>query len=507
LKRLAFYVLTVIAFTQCSEDEIRFTSLDSASVHIISPRDKQVLTPGDTARFEGIIFADTSLNTGGLRVVWESSLDGVIFEGRVNSDFRTTFATSSLSKNIHKINLKVYNEIESVLEDSIMVYNLIKLDTINPTDHSLTLTWNKVLDSDVSGYKLFRARRNSELEMADPIYTTLNANDTTYVDKNAQIGSENYYRVMVVFDDMTTVPSHILSVRPGIFNDLGFPLLKILADKERNLIYGLVAPQDLDDNLSGGYGIAVLNAENLQVVNRIFTTERFVDISLSPSNDHLYAATRFKIYEIELPSFNSELKINGSNAIHRIHAGINNRLYYQDYPGRYCSCNSRFRIVDLKNSTVLNYLGPESYHWGEFTIDPETNTLYHGNRLSEPTIVKFSTMNDVFTNFTEARGWGFLTTQILYRDGKVFWHNIIFDSNLERLGDFENNGQRATIMDVSPDGKLAFGWGGIFNVHDQVHLQDVAIPTYGAQFIKNRRLIVFSLDYYGLKSTIYRYSF
>lgn len=505
IRSLAF-IQFVVLLTFCTEDEI-ITSLDLVDVSITSPADKQIFTPGENVKFAGVLYGDKLDATDGLRAVWESSVDGVLFEGEVNSDSKSIFETNHLSRNIHTIRLKIYNEVESVIKDSILVYNLIKLETLNRTDHSVTLAWSKVLGNHVSRYKLFRSGNLNDLEEADPIYTTVSANDTTYIDTTAQMGRVNYYQVRVVFDDQISAPSNILPLTPGIYNKLNFPLLKILTDKERKLIYGLVAPEDLDDNLVEGYGIAVMNSEYLQVSRRILTTERFVDISLAPGNDYLYAASRYKIYKIDLATFQNVSSMSVIDPIHTIEVGKNDRLYYQVYPGRYCSCSSRFRIVDLANNTVLNYLGPENYHWGQFVIDPETNTLYHGNELSSPTIVKFSTTNDVFSDYKSASGWSFLTRQIIYRNDKVFWHHILYDSELSRLGSFENNGQEAALMDVSPDGSLAFGWGGLFKVDDQSHIKDIPVPTSGAQFITNQRLIIFETDYDGLKSTIYRYSF
>src|SRR5690606_5867812 len=114
------------------------------------PANKQILVPGENAKFEGVLYGYKLGATDGLRADWESSVDGVLFEGEVNSEFKSTFETNYLSRNIHTIRLKIYNEVESFIQDSILVYNLIKLETLNKTDHSVSLAWSKVLGNHVS---------------------------------------------------------------------------------------------------------------------------------------------------------------------------------------------------------------------------------------------------------------------------------------------------------------------------------------------------------------------
>ncbi|MCB0497801.1 MAG: hypothetical protein KDC79_16790 [Cyclobacteriaceae bacterium] len=507
---IALFLLSFFACDNHNPSPL-FTSLDSLYVHINTPKNGTILIPGDTAKFEATVYGDTLLPTKGLRAVWKSSIDGILYEGEINSDFKTLFETDGLSKNIHIVTLNIYNEIDSIISDDVLVYNIIKLDTFNRTDNSLSFKWSKVNLDSASGYNLYRSRDNYTITEDDLLFTTMNVNDTVYKDTTAIMGYEYHYQVRVLFNEDLRIPSNILFVRPGIYNDLDFPLLKIQVDRERDLIYGVVAPKDLNDELDE-YGIAIIDGENLQILHRILNSERLVDIDISPDNKYLFAATRNRIFKIDLNNLNEVSSMTVNNPINGIEVGKNNRLYYHIFPGQYCSCDSEFRIVDTENNKVLPFITEigaayADYYKGEFTIDPETNTVYHGNDLSSPTLVKFSTNNDIFSDQIRKGGWSNTSKYIFYNNGKVFWDYALYDSNLERIGTFTKNGNEVTILDASPDGTLALGWGGLFKIIDQSHYKNVPVPTERAKFINNHRLIIYSNNYSKPQSVIYRYSF
>ncbi|HET8861424.1 hypothetical protein [Marivirga sp.] len=510
------FVILITLFSSCNpeepEPEPSFTSLDSLRIQISSPQDGSIMMPGESVKFIGYLFGEPEKEESSLRAEWTSSVDGLLKESAINPNDYVSFELDNLSRNIHEISFKVFNEIDSVVEEKVTIFNLSKLDTLNRTDKSITFSWDKVSINSFAGYEFYRSRNTYSLDFDDPIYTTTNPNDTVFVDSTARVGREYYYQVRILLDDRDHVPTNIISAEPGFFNYLDFPLLKIEVDQERQVVYGLVAPKDLDDNLEDGYGITLIDGDNLEVQQRILTSERFVDFTISADNQFLYAATRNTIHKIALDGFNEVSTISVYEPIDKIEVGSNNRLYYKIYPGRYCSCSSEFRIVDLENEYVLAYnteIAPaySSYFWGEFTIDAETNTIYHVEHLSSATIYKFSTANDTFSNQVRKIGTGILTNFIFFRNGKLFWHHIIMNSELEWIGVFQNEGREAVIMDVSPDGQLAFGYEGFFNVDDQSFIKEIPIPRDDAKFIENRKLIIVSSDYDGLRSTLYRYSF
>jgi len=516
IKGITIYVLLTAFFFSCNteepEPEPSFTSLDSLRVQISSPKEGAILIPGDSVKFIGYLFGDPEKEESSLRAEWTSSIDGLLYESAIEPNDFVSFEIDSLSNNIHEISFKVYNEIDSVLEERVTIFNLSKLDTISRTDKALTFAWDKVNISNFAGYEFYRSRSTYSLDFDEPIYTTTNLNDTIFVDSTARVGRKYYYQVRILLKDQEHVPTNIISAEPGFFNYLDFPLLKMEVDQERQAIYGLVAPKDLDDELDDGHGIVLIDGDNLEVMDRILPSERFVDFAISLDNQFLYAATRNAIHKIALDGFNEVSTISVYEPIYKIGIGSNNRLYYKIYPGRYCSCDSEFRIVDLENNYVLSYnteIAPaySDYHWGRFTIDTETNTIYHVEHLSSGTIYKFSTTNDTFSNLERNIGTSIMARFVFYRNNRLFLHHIMMNSDLEWIGTFQNDGDEAVIMDVSPDGTLAFGYGGLFNVDDQSFIKEIPVPREDAKFIQNQKLIIVSSDYDGLRSTLYRYSF
>jgi hypothetical protein len=508
---LLLIILVLTTLYSCSEEEpIPSTTIDSFYVSILSPNDKESIST--TQRFSGTIYSDSLPESyRNLKVIWRSDRDGILFEHNLDSTQQSNFETKNLSNNIHIISLELQNEIGSIIKDEITIYNVINLKLLEENETFSTISWNTVDNQSFQSFELYRSSNRNNLYEDQPIYSSSNKLDTLYTDSSALINQRYYYQVSVKFDDGEIISSNILQVRHGQFIDVSFPILKMSSDYSRSMMYGIVAPKNLSQELDDGYGLIALDIKNLEIKYRILKNERFVDIAISPDGDYLYAATTNRIYKIYLVDFSILSSFSGTKSIRGIEIGSNNRLYYHIDAGRYCSCSSEFRIIDLENETELPYLSEspayQNYYRGEFTINPTNNDIYHGNTLSSPTITRFSTVNDIFSNRLSKGGWGFLTSQIYYRNEHVFWHHLLLDSDLNILGSFKKNGNEITIIDVSELGNLALGNGSIYTTVNQSIIKNIPAYFELGKFISDEQLILVKKNVDDTQATIIKYPF
>jgi hypothetical protein len=506
-------LLHFLLLSSCLNDDQDFTSLDQFLVKIVSPYPNETLVPGSSVLFKGVLYGDTTINVSKLKVVWSSNIDGVIYEGSVGKNFQTEFYIHTLSKNIHRITLRIYNEIDSILMDEITVFNQIKLEASEIIDNAVTLLWSLLADPNFYSYELYRSEKGDNIRTTPPIFIGYDRKDTVFKDSQAIIGTDSFYRVYATYNNKVPIGSNLLSVRAGTLADLDFPILKILPDPKRELLYGIVSPDDIDQQLESGYGMVILDLKDLTVKKRLLTNWRFNDMDINDNYLYLSTLGSSTIHKVNLNTQSAGSSFNVNNSVRGIKIGSGNRLYYHIAPPRYSSMGTEFRIVDLETEKELPYITSISdaysnYNRGKFTIDPVNNNIYHGNLLSEPTIVRFSTTNDKFSSAMWKWGWGFLTHHILYKKGKVFWHHFLLDSNLELLGFFETEGKYHTILDVSPNGDFAISDEGIFATSNRMMLKKIPAFYTKATFI-NEHLVVLvkNINYPEPKTTLMRYSF
>ncbi|WP_299114915.1 hypothetical protein [uncultured Winogradskyella sp.] len=492
------------------------TSLDGVTVEIIDPNNYENTTPNNNLTFRGVVSTETPSDLTGLRANWVSDKDGLIYEQNINETGETSFSISTLSKNIHNIKLNVINEVDSTISDSIEIYNAIKLFPIEKTNNSSTLTWCSVQDISFQSFELYRSRFKSGILQDDPIYTTTNIQDTTFLDTTAILGEKHFYKVILKRTIQTPdrFESNIDSVYTGNFFKTNYPILKVIADPNRSYAYGIVNTSSIYDDNETGYGLIFINLNELSVENRILQNTRFSDLDIGPSGNYLYLASRSSnIHKINLNTQTLESTISLSRSAHKIEVGNNGKLYYHITPPT--SGSTEFRIYNLNNNTSIPYNTniPDAYssfRHGDFEID-ENNILYHGaSNSSGSELSKIGTTNDNFSLINQWNSGNYQSARIVLNNNKLYWNHYLLDLELNILGTFQNINGNTDIQDVSSNGETALGWCNLFKSSDQSIIKEVPAYYDSGIFIQDHRILLYNTDnplYQQYESIIYLYDF
>ncbi|MGE9312807.1 hypothetical protein ACLOAU_14250 [Niabella sp. CJ426] len=515
LSKLLIVVFAVHLFS-CNKTkdtilEKKYTSLDSLSVDIIKPSNLENTNPDSSLIFEAQLTGKYVTDYNGLKTVWRSDKDGVLAEGKIASE--RIFGKFRLSKNIHEITLSIYNELDSVIEAKIKIYNLINLYNIEKSANSNVLRWTSCNDLNFESFKVYRSETETFYD-SELLYTTLSRSDTTFADTSIFLGRKYYYKVSVNLGgkESITLDSETRSIVAGIFITVDYPIAKIIVDKRRKYAYGLVRPKTLYDQNNNGYGIAFINLEKRTIERK--TNVYFFDFDIDPSGDFLYACTGTNtIYKINLNTQATADIFNINSWVHKIEIGNNNRMYFHLTPPT--SGGTRFGIYDLVNKKELTFLSTStdfynSYYSGDFELSDD-NIIYHSESgITNAKVTKLGTTNDIFSILKQTVGTGY-SSSIYYVNQRLFCGPSVFDRDLNLLGKFINDKNEVTIEAVSPDGSRAFGWGRIYNT--TTFLPTRIVPAYydiGA-FSDNNTLILSKSEnpfsYKDFTTNIYFYSF
>jgi hypothetical protein len=519
--KLLFSIFIVLLYSCEKNDEetekIQITSFDGVEVQIQNPLNFANTFPGETLNFKGIVTTnDSSVVYTNLRANWISDKDGLIFQGTVNQKGETFFSTLTLSKNIHEIKLNIVNEVDSIISDSIKIYNAIKLLKIQKTNNSSTIKWCSVKDSNFESFELYRSRFKSNIFQDSPIYVTNNIQDTTFVDTTAILGEKHFYKVILNRTSQTPdkFESNIDSIQTGKFIKTNYPILKVIPDKKGNYAYGIVNTESIYNDNKTGYGLIFIDLINLSVNKRILEYIRFSDLDLGPSGNYLYLSARGNvIYKINLSTKDVETTSLLSGRAHKIEVGNNGKLYYHITPPT--SGSTEFRIYDLDNGTDVPYNTtiPDAYSsfsHGDFEID-ENNIIYHGeSNSSRSTLSKIGTTNDSFSLIDQWNSGNYQSAKIVLNNNKLYWNHYLLDLDLNLLGTFQNNYGNTDIQDVSPNGNNVLGRRNLFKSSDQSIIKE--IPTYfeSGIFVNDSRILIYKSDnpmHEQYESTIYLYDF
>ena len=519
-KSILLLILFMISLScQTNDDETQqtqITSLDEVEVQIQTPSNFENVFPGEELNFKGIVNTDNSSELTGLKAKWISDKDGLLFEENINTSGETLFSTSTLSKNIHQIKLNIINEVDSIISDSIEIYNAIKLLPIEKTNNASTIKWCSMEDSDFESFKLYRSRFKSNILQNEPIFVTNNIQDTTFVDTTAILGEKHFYKV--ILNRTSQMPdkfeSNIDSVQTGQFIKTDYPILKVIPDMERNYAYGIVNTESIYDDNETGYGLIFINLNEFSIENRILQNIRFSDLDIEPSGNYLYLSSRSNtIHKVNLNTKALESTFTLSSGAHKIEVGNNGKLYYHITPPT--SGSTEFRIYDLDNNANIPYNTniPDAYssfRHGDFEID-ENNILYHGeSNSSGSNLSKIGTNSDSFSLIDQWNSNNYQSARIVFNNNKLYWNHYMLDLDLNVIGIFQNSNGNTDIQDVSPNGNKVLGWRNLFNSSNQSIIKEIpAYPDSGI-FINDNRILIYKNEnplYQEYESTIYLYDF
>lgn len=497
MMRFFIFLLFIILFFSCSEnDQETISDINSLSVKIITPTNAQTITPNNQLEFRGQITAISSLNFSRLKAVWSSDASGILNEGSINKDGETKFTLSGLSKNIHTIRLNIYNEIDDVVYDEIVIYNSIWLYPISDKKNTSSISWSKAEDSNFNGYDLYRSFNKNKIKNREEelIYSTNNLSDTIYIDDKALLGNNYYYRVYLKRKTISPVyvGSNIDSITLGDFKKLDFPISKIIRDADRNFAYGLVNIDNIYSTNSSGYGLVFINLETKEV-SRILQNNRFTDLDIDASGNYLYLCSRSNlIHKVNLTTKQLESSFSIGSSAHKIEVGNNNKLYYHNTPPS--SGSTRFRIYDLANNKDITYsttipAAYQTFSHGDFELDANQNIFHGESNSSSAMLSKISTDNNTFSIAEQWDSGRYKLDQILLNNNKIYWNYEVFDSNLNRLGIFKDENENINIETVSPNGNLALGYARLFSTNNFTITKEIAIRYSIATFTENNQIL------------------
>jgi hypothetical protein len=517
MKYTALIILFLMLCFSCQEDStIEITELEDLGVMIVDPLNYESTTPNSPINFRGIVTGGDNSNFTNLRVNWLSDIDGLLYESNLTEAGETTFYTSELSKNIHHITLNVINEVDSIISDSIEIYNALKLFPIETTDNSSTIKWCALEDSSFESFQLYRSRYKNGILQDEPIYTTTSIQDTTYVDTTAILGEKHFYKVFMnrAPDLPERIGSNFDSIVPGKFLRTNYPILKLISDPQRNYAYGIINTSSIYSDNETGYGLIFINLDEFEIESRILQDVRFSDLEIDPTGNNLYACSRSStIHRINLNTRSLESTFSLARSAHKIEIGNNGKLYYHVTPPS--SGSTEFRIYDLETNSNVPYStgivdAYANFRHGDFQLGDD-NIIYHGgSNSSGSTLSKIGTVNETFSLIDYWNSGNYQSEGIVLNNNKLYWNHFLLDLNLNILGTFQSNGSDIDVQDVSTNGFYALGWRNIFNTGSQSIHKELPVYYDSGIFIDNDVLLIHKTEnplsqQYSAK--IFQYSF
>ncbi|MCH2034994.1 MAG: hypothetical protein MK202_15910 [Tenacibaculum sp.] len=499
----------------CNNDKTVISDLDALSIKILSPKNTQVIKHNENLEFQGQISSSTITDFSNYNVEWSSDIDGVLYQGKTNSNGFNSFSYSNLSKNIHYIRFTLSNEIDEVIYDESVIYNSIWLHPITDENSSAHLKWSKTNDSNFESYQLYRSNNKFNLEnkTEELIYTSTNPQDTTFFDKQAFLGQKHYYKVFLKRKNVapTYVGSNIDSITLGRFVNVDYPILKLAQHPNKPYIYGIVNTEDTFNSNITGYGIVLINTETKNVEKRFLTNIRFSDLDIQ--GNYLYLASRSNIiHKIDLEKNQLESTFSLARSAHKIEIGSNNRLYYHITPPT--SGATEFRMYDLLNGNDIVYSSTisdaySSFRHGDFELDIN-NTIYHGeSNSSNPGLSKITTINDTFGLAKQISIGDYQNPVIILNNDKLYWNHLLYDTNLNFLGSFLDDNQEIEIETITPNGEYALGLRRLFKTENLTVSRYIPVIYEVSHFVDNSNLILINnekKDASQYQSTIYFYN-
>lgn len=490
----SLFTLIFLVFS-CEKDESVTIDLDTVSVRIISPSNQHTMGPNDSITFVGQVNIEESNNYSGLKVVWESDMDGVLHEGGIDANGTTVVSNQKLSQNIHHLRLYIYNSENETIYDEVLVYNAIWLYQIDHGNNHSKIFWSKSEDNDFDAYELYRSYNKNDIKNGFLVYTTTDIKDTTFLDTEAILGRKHFYKAFIrrKKNAPTYLGSNKDSIIPGDFIKLNYPLYKVIKDPNRNYAYGIINTESIYKSNNTGYGLVFINTEKMEVEKRILEDVRFTDLDISPSGVNLYLCSRSNVvHRINLNSQDLESTHNIDLSAHKIEVGTD-RLYTHITPPT--SGSTEFRIHDLTSNSSIEYSTtiPDAYSsfsHGDFEMG-ENGILFHGgSNSSNSELSKISTENDIFSLSNQWSSGNYQQPLIILNHNKLYWNHYLLDTELNILGEFLDNGEDINIQAVSPNGYLALGWSRIFETQNRTITKKIPVYYNIATFLKNNYLLL-----------------
>ncbi|MDB5014405.1 MAG: hypothetical protein JWQ25_2607 [Daejeonella sp.] len=512
LKRItrSVFIISLLLLANCKKnDPSKLNSLNGTGLKITAPNHLESFYEGDVIKFEAALTGETDKDFSKVKVIWRSDKDGLLKQSLGLTDLK--LEVSNLSLDEHTISIELINEVDSIKKASVRIRKAVKLGPLTKTDNSINLNWGRYKTANFSSYKIVRYYY-SEI---DTIATLKNSRDTLFVDNTVTLDVEYRYQVVVSRTGGAALVSNTQSMVAGTSIKVDYPISKIIKDPLRDLAYGIITPGRYGYNPTL-YGLAIINTKDFKIEKRILNDIRISDISLSLDGKFIYLCDGSNsIFKVDIVTYEVVETINTIYTSHKIEVGKNNRLYFHITPPT--SGSTEFRMVDLEKKVELPYRDLmndafQSFSHGDFDLDTETNTLFHGeDNISSPNLTKLSTTDDVFKIEKSLEAGGDGSTMIFNKPtNRVFFRSRVYNSDLELLGQFIDKKQEVRMQAVSPDGSLALCYTNLFDAKTFTKVGSIRAVFDIPAFLNNNSLLLChntEPTYQKYECTIYKYSF
>ncbi len=402
--------------------------------------------PDSTKTFQGqveFIYDDISemLTPEDIRVTWRTDLDGILFEGHPNEEFKKDIQTL-LSKGVHTL----YLEAEVIdhnyfAKDSILLSNVINLSA-SKTGHSTQLNWSKYEGNDFQSYLIYR-------EDFEPLSEITDINQLTFEDLTMPSLTDAFqYQVVVNTSNSYehAVGSGLVHQEAGNFIFFPYFIQKMIRDPFRSKIYAICRPLSIYDD-ADKYGILVIDyqGETVEIIDHILQDERIEDFDMSADGQYLFLCQRRieKIIRLDLTTMGTDFFPTDTNewGIHKIEVGNNNILYcHRDPP---TSGGTSFWIYDGNTGEYINGPTGGSRH-GDMEFSRTYNKLYTGqSNTSSGYIARQSVVGNEINLETTYPQWpedvSYPGPFVLLSEDEqhLFWETFELNNNFDVVRTFE----------------------------------------------------------------------
>jgi len=473
------FILAFAVLSSCSNDEttpvtppVPVAPNVSFNVSILAPaKDRDYSYANDehgifddplvTKEFKGSIFLGSgsgTLTPDDFTVKWSSSIDGTLYQGQPDEQFRSTYI-SMLSKGVHIVKFESFltDFPETVKSDSITISNIIKLNS-ESKGNAIKLTWNKYEAADFVSYKVYR-------EDFEPIAEIFDINNTEYIDNDIPNIIKKYkYQVVV---NTTNTSNYIygstLTENTAAVNiSVPYFVTKTIKDPVRNRIYAL-----LSNGFSGGttiFGIAILNPETMEIENNLLPTQTFNDASISSDGNTMYLTQKYvdKVTVIDLNTFSTSI-INidtGGWGLHKVEDTNTDFLICHRQPPT--SGSTQLMLINKHTGNISEFL--YNSH-GDIAYNSNNNKLFMGESNTSSGVIRSATFNGNSLTYDNLQfpgdwsGYTYPSPLVVLSDDKnsVFWQNYQLDNNLNVIREFEEH-----ILACSPANLYLAGTQNIY---------------------------------------------
>ena len=422
--------------------------------------------PSDPKIFKGVVFLSTdSLNISynDLIIKWESNLDGLLFEGKLNSK-RESEITTTLSPGLHKITFAAYWNSDLIEKDSIIISNVMQLKILKETGRSVKLNWSKYEGKGFLSYLIYA-------EDKQPIAEIQDVNTVSFeCEEHTSLIDDKRYQVIIKTENSSdnVQGSNIVTEKSGIFIEVPYHVAKIIKDPYRSKIYATVVPMDKIYGQTTN-GLLFIDIKNFQVESQILTDKQFSDLDISPDGNFLYLTQRYvdNIMRIDLRDksvFSFKTDSYGWG-FHKIEAGNDNLLYCHRTPPT--SGSSDMFVFNAITGEEL-YRDNQIYRHGDLEYNNLHNRLYKDNTnttcgdinsliFQDNSLSRVNKYPLVYDCIDLPYPYIFISDDFEH----VFWENFQFDYDLNLVRSFNTR-----MIACSPTNRYLSDLNKIYNFDD-----------------------------------------